>query len=115
MNQIAAHAQTCATLRIKIKSLKDEAALAEQVNSNSRKLCECMKSFESSLTRVALTSIPSMLNDLSFEENNPGHQTFLTLDGKFGKEEGCVTALAKVGEIHSSMTTHQLLEHTPHG
>ena len=34
MNQIAAHAQTCATLRIKIKSLKDEAALAEQVNSN---------------------------------------------------------------------------------
>ena len=42
MNQIAAHAQTCATLRIKIKSLKDEAALAEQVNSDSSKLCECM-------------------------------------------------------------------------
>ena len=67
MNQIAAHAQTCATLRIKIKSLKDEAALAEQVNSNSGKLCECMKSFESSMTRVAVTSITSMLDDLSFD------------------------------------------------
>ena len=53
MNQIAAHAQTCATLRIQIKSLEDKAALAKQVNSNSGKLCECMKSFESSMTRVA--------------------------------------------------------------
>ena len=50
-----------------------------------------------------------MLNDLSFEENNPGQETFLTRDGKFCNEEGCMTALAKVGQIHSSMTTHQLL------
>ena len=46
-----------------------------------------------------MTSIASMLNDLSFEENNPDQETFLTLDGKFGKEEGCVTALAKVGKF----------------
>ena len=42
MNQIATHAQTYTALRIKIKSLKDEAAFAEQVNSNNSKLCECM-------------------------------------------------------------------------
>ena len=88
MNQIAAHAQTCATLRIKIKSLKNEAALAEQVNSNSGKLCECMKSFESSMTRVAVISITSMLNDVSLEENRPGQEIFLDLTASFARRGG---------------------------